>query len=174
MYPAWFRSTFLRVLKFLQIKYGGPNFWGEPILQNVWFIWAPLLYFNFKSFLDPNSSPSISFQCILYDSGVLLSGFSNLYKLKRRGFNFCGEPVLKNVWIIWSPLLYFNLKSSMDPNSLSFIRFQCILHDSGVLFSESWNFYKLKRGDLISRGNQFCRMSELFGPPFCISILKVF
>ena len=111
MHSSWFRSTFLKVLKFLQIKEGGPNFWGEPILQNVWIIWSPLLYFNFKSFLDPNSS--------------------------------------------------------------SFIRFQCILHDSGVLFSESWNFYKLKRGDLISRRNQFLRKSELFYPPFCISILKV-
>ena len=104
------RKTFLRVLKFLQIKEGGPNFWGEPILQNVWIIWSPLLYFNFKSFLNPNSAPFISFQCILYDSGVLLSGFSNFYKLKRR--------------------------------------------------------------DLISGGNQFCRMSELFCPPFCIWILK--
>ena len=111
MDSAWFRNTFCRVLKFLETKEGGPNFWGEPILQKVWIIWSPLLYFNFKSFLDPNS--------------------------------------------------------------LSFIRFQCILHDSGVLFSESWNFYKLKRGDLISGGNQFCRKSELFGPPFCISILKV-
>ena len=105
------RKTFLRVLKFLQIKEGGPNFWGEPILQNVWIIWSPLLYFNFKSFLDPNSSPFISFQCILYDSGVLLSGFLN--------------------------------------------------------------FYKLKRGDLISGGKLFCRMSELFGAPFVLSILKV-
>ena len=111
MHSAWFRSTFLGVLKYLQIKEGGPNFWMEPILQKVWIIWSPLLYFNFKSFMDPNSS--------------------------------------------------------------SFIRFQCILHDSGVLFSESWNFYKLKRGDLISGENQFCRKSELFGPPFCISILEV-
>ena len=111
MHSAWFRSTFLRVLKFLQIKEQGPNFWGEPILQKVWIIWSPLLYFNFKSFLDPNSS--------------------------------------------------------------SFIRFQCILHDSGVLFSESWNFYKLKKGDLISGGNQFCRKCELFGPPFCMWILKL-
>ena len=112
MHSAWFQSTFLRVLKFLQIKEGGPNFWGEPILQKVWIIWSPLLYFNFKNFMDPN----------------------------------------------WS----------------SFIRFQCIVHDSGVLLSESWNFYKLKRGwDLISEGNEFCRKFELFGPPFCISILKV-
>ena len=105
------RKTFLRVLKFLQIKEGGPNFWGEPILQNVWIIWSPLLYFNFKSF--------------------------------------------------------------MDPNSWSFIRFQCILHDSGVLFSECWSFCKLKWADLIYVGNQFCRNAELFTPPFCISIFKV-
>ena len=111
MHSAWFRSTFLRVLKCLQIKEGGPNFWVEPVLQKVWIISSPLLYFNFKSFMDPNPS--------------------------------------------------------------SFIRFQCILHDSGELFSESWNVYKLKWGNLISKGNQFSRKSELFGPPFCISVLKV-
>ena len=111
MHSAWFRSTFLRNLKFLQIKEGGPNFWGEQILQRVWIIWCHLLYLNFKSFTGPNFS--------------------------------------------------------------SFIRFQWMLYDSGVLFSESWNFYKLKRGDLISGGNQFCRKSELFGPAFCISILKI-
>ena len=111
MHFVWFSSTFLIVLKFLQMKEGEPNFWGEPILEKVWNVWSSLLYFNFKSFTDPNSS--------------------------------------------------------------SFIRFQCILHDSGLLFSESWNFFKLKRGDLVSGGNQFCRKSELFGPLFCISILKV-
>ena len=110
MHSAWFRSTFLRVLKFPQIKEGGPNFWGEPILQKVRIIWSPLLYFNFKIFLDPNSS--------------------------------------------------------------LFIRFQCILHGSGVPFSGYWKFYKLKRGDRISGENQFCRKSELLGPPFSISILN--
>ena len=95
-------------------------------------------------------------------------------QIKQRGFNFWGEAIFQNIWIIWSRFLYLNLKSPMDPNSSSFIRFQSILHESGRLFSESWNFYKLKRGDLISGGNQFCRMSELFGPPSCISILKVF
>ena len=94
-------------------------------------------------------------------------------QIKERGFNFWGEPIFQNVWIIWSPLLYLNLKSPIDPTSSSFIRFQSILHEWGRLFSESWNFYKLKRGDLISGRNQFCRMSELFGPHFCISILKV-
>ena len=110
MHSTWFRSNFLRVLKFLQIKEGRPIFWGESRISEL--LGPPLLYFNFKSFLDKNS--------------------------------------------------------------LSFIRFQCVVHDSRVLFSESSNFYKLKRGDLISGGNQFCRMSELFGPTSCISVLKVF
>ena len=88
-------------------------------------------------------------------------------QIKERGFNFCGEPIFQNVWIIWFPLLYLSLKTPMDQNSSSFIRFQFILHESGSLFWESLSFYKLKRG------NQFYRMSELFGPPFCISILKV-
>ena len=111
MHSAWFRSTFRRVFKFLQIKKGGRNFWREPILQKVWIAWPHLLYFNFKS--------------------------------------------------------------AMDPNSWLFLRFQFILHDSRVLLSESSNFHKLKKEDLISGGNQFCRKSQLFGPPFCISVLKV-
>ena len=95
-------------------------------------------------------------------------------QIKERGPKFWGEPVLQNVWIIWSPLVHLNLKSPMDPNSSSFIRFHSVLQEWGGLFSESWNFYKVKKGDLISGGNQFCRMSELFDPPFCISILKLF
>ena len=94
-------------------------------------------------------------------------------QIKERGSSFWGEPILKKVWIIWSPLLYFNFKSLMDTISASFTRFQCILHDSGVLFARSSNFYKLKRGDVISDVNQFCKKSELLGPTFCISISKV-
>ena len=109
----------------------------------------------------------------LHDSGVLFAESWNFYKLKRGrlisgGNQFCRKSEFRSLH------LYFNFKSLMDPNSLSFIRFQCILYDSGVPFSEPRNFYKFKRGDLISGGNQFCRKSELFGPPFCISNLKVF
>ena len=67
----------------------------------------------------------------------------------------------------------------MDTISASFIRFECILHDSGVHFTESGKLYKLKGGggwgvgrSLISGENQLCRTSELFGVPICISILK--
>ena len=150
MHSAWCRSTFLRVLKYLQIKEQRPNFRGKATLQKVWIIWPTLLYFNFKSFLDRISLSFIRFQCILNDSE-----------------NFAESL---NYFV---PASVLNFKSFEDPNSLSFVRFRCILHNSGVLFSESWNFLKLKSGDLISGGKQFCRKSELFGPPFRISILKV-
>ena len=172
MDSVWWRSTLLSVFKFLQVKDGGPKSWGEPILEKVWIVWSPLLYLNFKSFIDPNSSSLIRFKCILHDSVVLFLESWNFYKLKTgdlvsRGNQFCRKSELFD-----PPLLYLNFKSFVDPNSSSFIRSECILHDGGVLFWESWNFYKLKRGDLSSGGNQFCRMSELFGPLFCISILK--
>ena len=90
MDSAWFRSTFLRVFKFLQIKEEGSNFWGKPILQKVWIICSPHLYFNFKSFIDQNFLSFIRFQWILHDSGVLFPDSSNFYKLKRGGPNFVG------------------------------------------------------------------------------------
>ena len=93
-------------------------------------------------------------------------------KIKEGGIISWGEPVLQSGWIILSPLLYFNFKSFNNPISSSFIRLQCILHNSGVIFSDFWNFVKLKRGNQISGENQFYRKFELFGPPFCISILK--
>ena len=155
------------------MKEGGPNLLGEPILQNGWIIWSPLPYFNFKNLRDPNSSSSSRFQCILHDSAVLFSVFSNFLKLKMAELISLGEPILQNGWIIWSPLVYFNFKSFRDPNSSSSSRFQCILHDSAVLFSVFADFLKWKRGDLISWGNRFCRTAELFGPPFCIWILKI-
>ena len=73
----------------------------------------------------------------------------------------------------FDPLVCFNFKSLMDTIFSFLIRFECILHDWGVLFTESWNFYKLKMGDLISVWNQFCKKSELFVPCLFISILKV-
>ena len=162
------RKTFLRVLKFLQIKEGGPNFWGEPILQNVWIIWSPLLYFNFKSFLDRNSSPFISFQWSLFDSKVLLSGFSNFCKLRRGDLISGVNQFCRMSELFGPPFLYFNFKSFLDANSSPFISFQCILYNWGVVLSGFSNFYKLRSGALMSGGNQFCRISGLFGPPFCI------
>ena len=160
MHSVWFSSTFCRVLKFLQTKEGGLNFWWEPILQEIWIIWLPLLCFNFKSSMDTISSSFIRFQCILHDSGILFAESWSFYKLKR-GDLICGESQFcrKSELFAPPPLLYFNFKSFVDPNSLSFIRFQCILHGSGVLFWEFCNFYKWMRGYLISGGKPILRKS---------------
>ena len=137
---------------FLKLKRGYLISSGEPIVQNGWIIGSHLVYFNFKNLRDPNSSSSSRFQCILHDSAVPFSIFSNFLKLKSGDLIYWGEPILQNSWIIWSPLVYFNFKNLSHPNSLSSSRFQCILHDSAVLFSVFSNFLNLKRGDLISWG----------------------
>ena len=95
----------------------------------------------------------------------------NFYKLKKATWFLGGTSFAESLNYLVPPSV-FNFKFFMDANSSSFIRSQCILHHWVVLFSQSWNFYKLKKGDVISGGNEFCRKSELFGPPFCISILK--
>ena len=112
-------------------------------------------------------------------SAWIRSTFLILYKflqIKESGPNFWLEPV---VWMIWSWVLYFNFRSFKDLKSLSFIRFQCILLDPLVTFSRFWNFNQIKRErpNILGwggggGGDQFCRKSELFSPPFCISILK--
>ena len=133
------------------MKEGASNVWGEPILLNVWTFWSPFLYFNFKSFLDPNSSSFIWFQWILHDSG-LFSDSWNFLKLKT-GNRISEGNQFSRMSQLFGPLLYFNLKGYMDPNSSLFSSFQSFLHESGVLFSESSNFCKLKSGDFVSGGN---------------------
>ena len=161
---------FSKSSNFCKLRRGDQISGENQFRKNSELFGSHLLYFNFRSSKYLFSSSFIRFQCILQDSGVL---FLKYLQIKEGRPNFWWEKILQKVWIIWSPLLYFNFKSFMEPIFLSFITFQCILHDSFVLFSESWNFYKLKRVDLISGWNQFCTKSELFGPPFCISILKV-
>ena len=103
MFSACIRSHFQKVLKFLQIKDGGPNFWVEPILQKLWNIWAPVLYFNFKSFRYSISLSFIRFQRILHDSGVIFSKSWNICKLRggggariSEGNQFCRNSELFN------------------------------------------------------------------------------
>ena len=163
MHFVWLRSSSLRVLKFLVVKEVGPNFWGEPISQNVWIILSLLLYFKLQSSLDPNSSSFNRFQSIVHEWGRLFSESWNFHKL-RRGANFWGEPIFQKIWIIWPPFLYFNLKSSVHPNSLSFIRFQSILHEWGRLCSDSWNFYKLRRGGEFLGGTNFAECLNYLVP----------
>ena len=142
-------------------------------MQNIWFIWFPFHISILKVWWTQFLSHTLHFNVFSMIQDYFLQSLGISSNL-RGVTQFLGEPILQEVWIIWLPFLYFNFKSSMDTISASFIRFQCILHDSGILFAESWSFYKLKRGDLISGGSQFCRKSELFGHRFSISISKVF
>ena len=135
MDSAWFRSTFLWVLKFLQIKKGEPNFWEEKLFE-LFALRPPyplppppgLVYLNFKSFKNLSFLSLIPLQCILVDLGVHFSGFRNFYKLKRgdliSGGGGGGGPILQRLWItLSSPLLYLNFKNSKHAFSLTFIRF---------------------------------------------------
>ena len=123
-------EKFLRLQIFLQIKGRGPNFWEEPILQKFSMIWSPLLYFNFKSFMDKRSLSFFRLQCILHDSGVISSEYLNFCKLKRMDL-ISGELIQQKVCIIWSPLLYFNFRSFKYPNSSSSLDFNafCMIQE---------------------------------------------
>ena len=135
------QKTVCQSLKFLQIKDGGPNFWGEPNMQKVC---TQILCHS----LDFNAF------------GVIQEQFPHIFEIsqiKEGGPKFWGATYSAESLNFWSSLLYFNFENFMDQNCLSFIIFQCILHDSGVFFSGFWNFYKLKIGDPISGGKQFCR-----------------
>ena len=149
------QEYFSQSLEFLKIKMGRANFWGEPILQKVLIILSPLLYFNLETLKDPNSSSFIRFQCILYDSEEILWDFWNFFKFKSGDLISGRNQFCKKSGLFGPPILYFNFKIFKNPDSLSFIRFQCVLYDSRVLFSESWNFYKFKRGGLISGVTNF-------------------
>ena len=173
MHSAWFRGTFLKLLEFTHIKNGGLNLWGAPILQKGWIICSPVCILNLKVLWTKIPRHSLDFKHSAYFRSTFIRVFQFL-QIKQGARNFWGEPILQKVWIIWFPLLHINFKRFVDPISSSFNRFQCFLHNSGVLFSEFWNFYKLKRGDLISGRKQFCRKSELFGLPFPVSVIKIF
>ena len=54
-------------LNFHKLKTANIISCGEPILQNGWLIWCPLLYFNFKSFEGANSLSFTRCQSILHN-----------------------------------------------------------------------------------------------------------
>ena len=108
------------------------------------------MYLNSRNLRESNSSSFIALRFVPIHSPVLVSIFWNFLKLKRVDLISCVEPILQKGWIIWSRLLYFNFGNLKHPNSSSFIGFQLVLQDSPVLFSNFWNFLKLKRRNVIS------------------------
>ena len=129
MYSGWFRSTFLRNLKLLQIKERVPNISEEPILQKVWIICSTLLYFNFKSFKCEILRHSFDFNsfCLIQEYWSQTFEISTNYRgvIKFVGENNSAESLNYLVFI-----LCLNFKTFKDPNSWLCIRFQCVLHDS--------------------------------------------
>ena len=85
-----------------------------------------------------------------------------------------GKPIFQNDWIIQSPFLYFIFRKLKDSNSLSFFTFQCVLHDSVVLFSIIWDFLKLKGGpNFWGEANSAEGLRYLVPPSFCISCSEI-
>ena len=168
MHFVWFRSTSLRVFKFLQIKELAPNFWGGTNFSECLDYLVLLLYFNLKSSMEPNSSSFIKFQSILLEPERLFWESWNFCKLKRGDLISGRKQFCRMSELFALPFCISILKVFLHPNSLPLISCQCILDNSGVLPSGFSNLHKLKRRDLISGGDQFFRMSELFGPPFSI------
>ena len=149
MHFTWFSSNFPIFSKFHQIneRGGKSNFlWGNNSRERLNCL-LTLLYFNAKHLKDSTSLSFTRFLCILHDSSVLFSFSQNFLKLMWEGHNFLwGNNSAKqlNYLLIF---LYFNVKDMKSPNSSSFIRVQCILHDSSVLLSFSQNILKLMRGN---------------------------
>ena len=133
------------------------------------FFRPPFCIWVLKRLNDLNSSSFIRFDWILHESAELLSYFQNFLKFKRRDLISWREPTLLNRWIIWFPLLYFSFKKLNDLSSSSFVRFDWIQQYFFHILKISPNW---RRGDLISRGNQFCRTADSFSTPFCISVLE--
>ena len=135
----------------------------EPILQKVSIIRSGLLYFNFKTFMDPNYWSFNRFKCILVDSAVSFQESWSFYKLKRRDL-ISGKSGLFGAQPPPLPfLLYFNFKTSKDPNSFLFITISMHSEWSRSTFVRALKFLPIKGGgDLISGVNHLCRKSELF------------
>ena len=175
MGSIWFTSTFFNFFKLPQVKEGRPNFLvGTNSAERLnYLVPPPILYFYSRNLKHPNSWSFIRYQWVLHDSPVLFTIFSNCFKLKRGDLISWWEPILQKGWIIWSYLLYSNFRNLKHSNSLSFIRFQWVLHDSPVLVSIFWNFFKLKRGDLISCVEPILQNARIIWIHFCISIPEI-
>ena len=172
MRSVWLRRNFVRSLKFLEIKEGGPNFRRGPILQKVWIIWSTLLYFYFKIVKEPNSPPIRRFNCIFYDSGVVFSDLWKLCKSKRGDLISWGNQFCRKFELFGPPFCISILKLSRTQILRHFLDFNafCMIHKN---FCQTFEIPTNSRGrNVISGGNQFWRKSELFAPPLCISILK--
>ena len=139
MHSSWFRSTFKEPWNLYKLKSWALIFWRSQFGRKSELFGLPFCISFLNTLWTQIHNHSLDFNafCMIqeYFSRVL-----KFLQINMEGPNFSREPILQKVWITWFLFLYFNFKRFMDPNSSSFIRFQCISHDSGILFSESWNF----------------------------------
>ena len=102
MHFAWFRSTSLRNFKFVQIKVGELISWGNQFCR-ISELFGPLFCFLILKFFR---SESFVIDSISVHSAWIRKAFFIVLKflqIKEGGSNFLGEPLSRNVWIIWSP-----------------------------------------------------------------------
>ena len=119
MHSVWFRSTFLGVSKFSKIKEGVSNFWGEPILQNGWIIWSPLLYFNLKVSRTQILRHSLNFNAFCMIQEYFSPSFEICTKLKRGSHTYnksycCIRDDLFRTQVLHNSLdnIFYMIKSS--------------------------------------------------------------
>ena len=140
---------------------------------------------NFKNLKDLNSSPFITFGYILNDSEVLFSFYKISSNQREKGVISWGNQFYRTTELFGPPSV-FQLLKFKGPNfsvicqiSIYFLRNRHSLHfDIFYMIQEyfshfSKKFPQTKEGGLISWGNQYCRATELYGPPFQISIFKI-
>ena len=113
----------------------------------------------------------MSFQWSLFDSKVPLSGFSNFCKL-RTGDLISGDNQFCRMSELFGPPSVSQFEKFPRPKFCAI--YQLSIHFVGLSSSSLrvFKFLQIKKWDLLSGVNQFCRMSELFVPPLLHFNLK--
>ena len=112
----------------------------------------------------------------LYAFYMIHQPFSHIFKISsnsRGGPNFLERTNSAEQLNIWSPFCISILRiwrTQILGHSLDFQEFYMIQQPFSRIFKISSN---LGGGTYFLWGNQFCRTVELFGPPFCISLLRI-
>ena len=113
MHSAWFKSSFLRVLKFLQIKEEDPISEGNQFCRKSE-LFGPLFCISILKVLWTQIDHLLlDFNALCMIQEYFYQSLEICTNQRGGGPNFWGERILQKVWIIWSPILYFNFKSFM-------------------------------------------------------------
>ena len=129
-----------------KLKSGIPNILRETdTAEQLNLCGLTLLYFNFENGKGGNSTSSIRFPCYFTRLSSVFLWFSKFFQMKEGALISWGEPILQYDWIILFPTSLFQFWKLKVGNSISLIRFQCILHDLELFLLLFQNFLKLKK-----------------------------